>query len=83
MIKFSKLLEFADEFLKLAAKGVVSSVREAANILGVDVKASDEDVKSAYRRKVLEFHPDRNQGKDTTFDLVKINSARLFLVKFN
>lgn len=31
-------------------------------ILGIDKKASEEDIKKAYRKKAMEFHPDRNNG---------------------
>lgn len=34
------------------------------DILGVTKGASDADIKSAYRKKALEWHPDRHQGTD-------------------
>ena len=33
------------------------------NILGVDKKATADEIKSAYRKKALEFHPDKQVGK--------------------
>eukprot|EP00913_Durusdinium_trenchii_P007512 g7061.t1 len=32
-------------------------------ILGVDKKASQDDIKKAYRRAALKWHPDKNQDK--------------------
>jgi hypothetical protein len=44
-------------------------------ILGVGSNASIEEIKTAYKKKALLFHPDKNIGKDTTNDFQRIGAA--------
>jgi curved DNA-binding protein CbpA len=44
-------------------------------ILGVSESASAEDVRVAYRKLVLKYHPDRSGNKNTTDQFVLINHA--------
>ena len=37
------------------------------NILGVDKKASKEDIKKAFHKLAHKHHPDKNGGDDTKF----------------
>lgn len=48
---------------------------DAYKVLGLTSSASPDEIKSAYRKKSLEMHPDRNRGKDTSKEMVKINVA--------
>lgn len=44
-------------------------------VLGVTKSASKEDIKSAYRKKALEWHPDRNKSPDAEEKFKEINEA--------
>lgn len=45
------------------------------SILGVSRSASVDEIKSAYKRKVVEWHPDRNKSKEAPEMIKKINKA--------
>lgn len=49
------------------------SVAKASAVLGVDAMASASEVKSAWKRRAFEMHPDRGNGSHE--DLIRINLA--------
>lgn len=49
-------------------------------ILEIDISATDNEIKSAFKKQALKWHPDRNLGKDTTSKMQEINEAKLILL---
>ncbi|EQC37014.1 hypothetical protein SDRG_05831, partial [Saprolegnia diclina VS20] len=43
--------------------------------LGLETSASPDDVRQAYKKLALKFHPDKNQGEDTTAKFQAISAA--------
>ena len=48
-------------------------------ILDISQNATDEEIKKAFREQAIKWHPDRNQGIDTTLRMQEINEAYLIL----
>lgn len=53
----------------------MATKRDYYEILGVDKKASKADIKSAYRKMALKYHPDKNKEKDAEEKFKEINEA--------
>ena len=45
------------------------------NILKVDKSATDEEIKKAYRRLALKYHPDQNTSEEAEEKIKQINTA--------
>jgi len=55
--------------------------REALLTLNVNQKSSQEEIKTSYRKKALELHPDKNKEKNEDGEFKKITEAYNFLKK--
>jgi|YelNatPaOPRAMG01_1025707.scaffolds.fasta_scaffold50425_3 DnaJ-class molecular chaperone len=50
-------------------------MKDYYQILGVDRNASQEEIKAAYRRLAMKYHPDRGGGKEAEEKFKEINEA--------
>lgn len=67
------------KILKLASIGLVNTKKEAANILGISIDATKEQILKAYKELALKYHPDKG-GTEEQMKL--INAAKDFLLEF-
>jgi molecular chaperone DnaJ len=58
----------------------MASERNYYNILGVGADATEEEVRRAFRKRALEWHPDRNQSKDAEERFKEFNEAYQVLI---
>ena len=49
-------------------------------ILGVKQNATDDEIRKAYRRKAMEYHPDRNSSPDSQEMFIRITEAYEYLI---
>lgn len=57
------------------------TLNEAYRILGINSEANSDEIKSAFRKKAIELHPDKNPNKDTHEDFIEIVEAYEYITK--
>ena len=49
--------------------------RDYYDVLGVARNANEEDIRRAFRRKAMEYHPDRNKNADAEEKFKEVNES--------
>lgn len=69
---------FADE---QRGQGGHASLEDAYDVLGVDAKATDADIKKTYRRQMSQHHPDKLVSKGLPEEMIKIATEKTQEIK--
>lgn len=68
-----------DRSLENTIQLLLDSGKDAYDILEIDRNASNEVIRSAYRKKALKFHPDKNNGIDVNDRFKFVSLANIVL----
>ncbi|HQJ14714.1 MAG TPA: DnaJ domain-containing protein [Bacteroidales bacterium] len=56
------------------------NLQDYHRILGIKQNATDDEIKKAYRRKAMEYHPDRNSSPDSQEMFIRVTEAYEYLM---
>lgn len=57
--------------------------KQCLEVLGLESSASKADIKAAFKKLALQFHPDKSNAHDTTCEFQKIKEAYDFLMQYD
>lgn len=72
---------FYESYRKVVELADFEGEQRASEVLGVDKDASDDEIKKAYKKLVLKYHPDKAKGEDTQDKFIEIQEAYERLMK--
>jgi DnaJ like chaperone protein len=73
-----RIFHFSDSYFDAMSRryGGASTSEGAYTVLGLTSKASDDEVKKAYRKMSIEYHPDTVQAKGLPDDFVQVATKK-------
>ena len=62
------------------AKG--AAIQDYYDVLGVLYTATDAEIKSRWKKLIIEYHPDRKQAKGASAEEIEIATAKMAEINF-
>ena len=72
---------FYESYQKMVELADFEGEQRALQVLGVDKDASDDEIKKAYKKLVLKYHPDKVKGTESPDKFIEIQEAYERLMK--
>lgn len=80
---YSNYNQYGSDTFNSYSGGFKTQYEDSCNLLGVAYTASKDQIRSAYRQKAKQYHPDINKDEGATEMFQKVNDANTFLTDEN